>query len=78
MGQRVKIVTVLLLSADNCLLHPYIHRFTLPDVAGAASVISPSVLLCACFNGGECVVEGVSIDMPVLTLSCLCDEGIYT
>ena len=51
--------------------------FLATDVAGAASVISPSVLLCACFNGGECVVEGVSIDMPVLTLSCLCDEGIH-
>ena len=49
--------------------------FVARDVIGATSLHSPSVLLCACFNGGECVEDVPSLDMPMLTLACECDEG---
>ena len=51
--------------------------FVAMDAAGAASLHSPSVQVCACFNGGECTEQGVlSIGEPLMTLTCLCDEGM--
>ena len=51
--------------------------FVAMDSAGAASQHSPSVQVCACFNGGECTEEGVlNIEDPIIILTCLCPEGI--
>ena len=46
------------------------------DSSGAATLHSPSVQVCACFNGGECTEEGVmNINELYLILTCLCDDG---
>ena len=52
--------------------------FVAMDSAGAATLHSPSVQVCACFNGGECTEEGVlNIEDPIIILTCLCTEGNY-
>ena len=51
--------------------------FVAMDSSGAATLHSPLVQVCACFNGGECTEEGVlSTDELVQTLTCLCTEGM--
>ena len=51
--------------------------FVAIDSVGAASIHSPSLQLCACFNGGECTEEGIlNTDESLITLNCLCDEGM--
>ena len=48
------------------------------DELEAASVHSPLVQVCACFNGGTCTEEGVpATNDPVQVLACLCDPGNY-
>ena len=50
--------------------------FIATDSSGAATLHSPSVQVCACFNGGECTEEGVlSTNNLIVILTCLCDEG---
>lgn len=51
--------------------------FVAVDISGAATLHSPVVYLCACFNGGECTEQGVAITNDLLvTLTCTCTEGI--
>ena len=50
--------------------------FVAIDNAGAATVHSPFVKVCACFNGGECTEKGVpSTNRQIQILTCLCTEG---
>ena len=50
--------------------------FVAMDSSGAATIHSPIVQFCACFNGGQCTIEGVlSMGSLVQTLTCMCDEG---
>lgn len=50
--------------------------FIVTDEGGASAVLSPLVQVCACFNGGQCTLEGVSATLePIQTLTCLCTEG---
>lgn len=50
--------------------------FTAIDEIGGASVHSPLVQVCACFNGGQCTLQGVSTpDRQIQNLTCLCTEG---
>ena len=52
--------------------------FVAIDSVGAASIHSPSLQLCACFNGGECTDEGIlSVDGSLVTMTCICNEGTY-
>lgn len=46
------------------------------DEVGAATVHTPFVQVCACFNGGECTLQGVpSTNKLIQNLTCLCTEG---
>lgn len=50
--------------------------FIAMDVSGAATLHSPLVQVCACFNGGECTEQGLlNTNELIVTLTCLCDEG---
>ncbi len=50
--------------------------FVAMDSSGAATLHTPIVHVCACFNGGECTEEGVLLRNDLIfTLTCLCDEG---
>ena len=51
--------------------------FVATDIAGAATVHTPVLRVCACFNGGTCTEEGVPVtNMPVQILTCFCNEGM--
>ena len=51
--------------------------FVAMDTSGAAALHTPTVQVCACFNGGECTEEGVLLMNEIIfTLTCLCDEGM--
>lgn len=51
-------------------------EFVAIDDIGAATLLSPLVQVCACFNGGECTTEGVpNTDKRIQNLTCLCNEG---
>ena len=51
--------------------------FMAEDSLGAVTLHSPLLQVCACFNGGECVDEGVSSDDQLLRIvACQCTEGI--
>ena len=51
--------------------------FIATDSSGAATLHSPFVQVCACFNGGECTEEGVmNINELFVILTCLCNEGM--
>ena len=46
------------------------------DSLGALSTLTPRVHVCACFNGGNCTLEGViSTDNSTIVLNCDCTEG---
>ena len=50
--------------------------FLAVDQLGAATVHTPFVQVCACFNGGECTLQGVpSTNRLIQNLTCLCTEG---
>lgn len=50
--------------------------FIAVDELGAATLHSPLVQVCACFNGGECTLEGVpNTNKRIQNLTCLCTEG---
>lgn len=50
--------------------------FIVTDDLGAASILSPFVQICACFNGGECTEQGVPSTIDnIQSLNCLCTEG---
>ena len=50
--------------------------FIVADDLGAATVLSPILEVCACFNGGECTQDGVpSTIEKIHTLNCRCTEG---
>ncbi len=50
--------------------------FLAMDELGAATVHTPFIQVCACFNGGECTLQGVpSTDRLIQNLTCLCTEG---
>ena len=51
--------------------------FIAMDNSGAATLHSPVVHVCACFNGGQCTEQGVPMtDELIQTLTCLCTEGM--
>ena len=51
--------------------------FVAVDSMGAATLHSPVVQVCACFNGGECTEEGVQVTSDLVQiLTCLCTEGM--
>ncbi len=59
---------------------PSISRlsFVAMDASGVAALHTPTVHVCACFNGGECTEEGVLFnDELIFTLTCICNEGIH-
>ena len=46
------------------------------DSLGALSAFTPKVHVCACFNGGNCTLEGViSTDNSTIVLNCDYTEG---
>lgn len=50
--------------------------FLAMDELGAGTIHSPLVQVCACFNGGECTLQGVpSTTRRIQNLNCLCTEG---
>lgn len=51
--------------------------FVATDDLDAATLHSPLLQVCSCFNGGECTLEGVpSTNRRIQNLTCLCTEGI--
>ncbi len=53
-----------------------ILSFVAVDELGAATLHSPVLHVCACFNGGQCTLEGVpSTDQLIQNLTCICPEG---
>ena len=53
--------------------------FIAMDIAGAATVHTPVLRVCACFNGGMCTEEGLLATGDVIqVLTCVCTEGIYS
>lgn len=52
--------------------------FVATDSLDAATLHSPLLQVCACFNGGECTLEGVPpTNRRIQILTCLCTEGTY-
>lgn len=50
--------------------------FIAEDELQASTLHSPVLQVCACFNGGECTLEGViSTNELLLNLICICPEG---
>ena len=50
--------------------------FVATDIAGAATVHTPVLRVCACFNGGTCTEEGLlATGAVVQVLTCLCTDG---
>lgn len=50
--------------------------FVAMDELGAATVHSPILQVCTCFNGGRCTLDGVpSTDQLIRHLTCVCTEG---
>ena len=51
--------------------------FIAMDNSGAATLHTPIVQVCACFNGGQCTEQGVPVTNELIrNLTCLCTEGI--
>ena len=46
------------------------------DTLGATALLTPTLHVCTCFNGGECTLDGV-IDSAslVINMTCICIEG---
>ena len=52
--------------------------FVATDISGAATLHSPVIQICACFNGGVCTEDGVPSTNELLqALTCLCTEGTF-
>ena len=50
--------------------------FIAEDDQGAITIHSPLLLVCTCYNGGECTTEGVlTSDQLIQHLTCICTEG---
>lgn len=50
--------------------------FVAEDELGAATLHSPILQVCTCFNGGQCTTEGVlSTDQLLRHLTCICTDG---
>ena len=50
--------------------------FVAEDDQGAATLHSPILQICACFNGGYCTSEGLPITNQLIqNLTCICPEG---
>lgn len=54
-----------------------ILSFLAEDELNASTIHSPVLHVCACFNGGECSLEGISSTNELLiNLTCTCAEGM--
>lgn len=50
--------------------------FLVVDNLDEATMHSPILHVCTCFNGGHCTLEGVpSSNQLIIPLTCLCTEG---
>ena len=50
--------------------------FLAVDELGAATSHTPLVQVCACFNGGQCTMQGVpSTGQLLQVFACICTEG---
>ena len=48
------------------------------DSGGAASLLTPQLVVCACINDGECTQrEILNTAVPVLIMNCICPEGKF-
>ena len=50
--------------------------FVVTDSKGAATLLSPTVELCACVNDGNCTRDGLLVNSPTIVMNCRCSEGI--
>ena len=50
--------------------------FVAEDSLGAITMHNPVILVCACFNGGECGEAVQNTDLLIQNRSCICTEGI--
>ena len=49
------------------------------DPHGASSIITPTLYICACANGGNCTLEGLpSSDAKAIVMNCACSQGDYS
>ena len=49
--------------------------FVANDSRGAASSFIPRVEICACVNGGLCILDGLHTTNSTVLLNCQCTEG---
>ena len=50
--------------------------FAAVDSEGAASLLTPTVEVCACKNGGNCTILGQRPSGSTFTMSCNCPKGV--
>ena len=52
--------------------------FIATDPHGVSSTFTPKVYFCACVNGGDCTLEGITeSDDEIIVMNCACSEGRF-